>query len=101
MDSATEEVEVEGEAHQEVVALLEEVPVEVQEEEASSARKEAQKRLSYVCRLSSIRQELRACTGTTQASGSLRCSWKRRHAGNKEPHARGVSLRRKENLSGI
>ena len=55
MDSATEEVGVEGEEHREVVALLEEVPVEVQEEEASSVQKEAQKPSSYVYRLSPTR----------------------------------------------
>ena len=72
MDSATEEVEVEGEEHQEVVALLGEAAAGVQEEEASLVRKEAQKPLSYVCRLSTIKQELRSHAGTTQASGSLR-----------------------------
>ena len=46
MDSATEEVEVEGEEHQEVVVPLEEVAAAVQEEEASLVRKEAQKPLS-------------------------------------------------------
>ena len=43
VDSATEEVEAEGEELQEVVALLEEAAVEAQEEEASSVRKEAQR----------------------------------------------------------
>ncbi len=43
MDSATGEVEVAGEEHPEVVALLEEVAVEVREEEANLVRKEAQK----------------------------------------------------------
>ena len=43
MDSAIEEVEAEGEEHQEVVAPLEEVAVEVQEEEASLVRKEARR----------------------------------------------------------
>ena len=52
VDSATEEVEVEGEEHQEVAVPLEEAAVEVQEEEASSVRKEAQRPLSYVYRLS-------------------------------------------------
>ena len=51
VDSATEEVEVEGEEHPEVVAPLEEVSVEAQEEEASSVRREAQRQLSYVYRL--------------------------------------------------
>lgn len=45
-DSATEEVEVEGEEHQGVVAPLEEAAVEVQEEEAHLAQKAAQKPLS-------------------------------------------------------
>ncbi|KAL9074461.1 MAG: hypothetical protein Q9161_002249 [Pseudevernia consocians] len=47
VDSATEEVEVEGEEHQEVAVPLEEAAVEVQEEEASSVRKEAQRPLSH------------------------------------------------------
>ena len=65
VDSATEEVEVEGEEHQEVVAPLEEAAVEGQEEEANSARKEAQRPLSYVHRLSPLGQELRNYTGAT------------------------------------
>ena len=65
MDLATEEAEVEDEEHQEVVAPQEEADVGVQEEEASLVRKEAQKPLSYVCRLSTIRQELRSHAGTT------------------------------------
>lgn len=64
-ESATEEVEVEGEEHLEVVAPLEEAAVEVQEEEASLARKEAQRPSSYVYRLSPRRKELRDYTGTT------------------------------------
>lgn len=51
VDLATEEVEVEGEEHPEVVAPLEEVSVEAQEEEASSVRREAQRLLSYVYKL--------------------------------------------------
>ena len=52
MVSATEEVEVEDEEHQEVVAPLEEAPVEVQEVAASSVRKEAQEPSLYVYMLS-------------------------------------------------
>lgn len=52
MDLATEEAEVEAEEHREAVAPLEEVDAEVQEEEANLVRKEAQRPLSYVCRLS-------------------------------------------------
>ena len=65
VDSAIEGVEVEGEGRQEVVVPLEEAAVEVQEEEASSVRKGAQKLSSYVHRLSPIRRELRGYTGTT------------------------------------
>lgn len=65
VDSATEEVEVEGEELPEVVAPLEEAAVEVQEEEANSVQKEAQKPSSYVHTLSLGRQELRHYTGTT------------------------------------
>ena len=65
VDSATEEVEVEGGEHQEVVVHPEEVAVEVREEEANSAQREAQRLSSYVCRLSLEKQELRDSTGTT------------------------------------
>ena len=51
VDLATEEAGVEGEEHPEVVAPLEEVFVEVQEEEANSVRREAQRPSSYVYRL--------------------------------------------------
>ena len=56
---------MEDEERQEVVAPQEEAAVGVREEEASLVRKEAQKPLSYVCRLSTIRQELRSHAGTT------------------------------------
>lgn len=65
VDSATEEAEVEGEEHQEVVARPEEAPAGVQEEEASSVRKEGQKLSSYVHWLSPRGRELRGHTGTT------------------------------------
>ena len=57
MDSATEEVEVEGEERPEVVAPLEEVFVEVQEVEASSMRREGQRPLSYVYGLSPLKDK--------------------------------------------
>lgn len=65
VDSATEEVEVEGGEHQEVVVHPEAVAVEAREEEANSAQREAQRPSSYVYRLSPGRQELRDYTGTT------------------------------------
>lgn len=65
MDSATEEVEVEGEEHQEVVAPLEEAAVEVQGEEANPVPKEAQRPSSYVYSVLPIREELKGYTGTT------------------------------------
>lgn len=43
VDSATEEVEVEGEEHQEVVVHREVAAVEAREEEANSAQREAQR----------------------------------------------------------
>lgn len=43
VDSATEEVEVEGEEHQEVVVRPEAVVVEAREEEANSVQREAQR----------------------------------------------------------
>ena len=51
-DLATEEAGVEAEEHREAVAPPEEADAEVQEEEANLVRKEAQRPLSYVCRLS-------------------------------------------------
>lgn len=65
MDLATAEAEVEDEEHPEVVAPQGEVAEEVQEEEASSVRKEAQKPLSYVCRLFVHNTGLKNYTGTT------------------------------------
>ena len=118
VELATEEVEAGEGEHQEVVAHLEEAAAEVQEEGASSVRKEAQRPSSYVYRLWPRRRELTDYTGTAQASGSLRCAWKRRHvsisdfidcalgltlyqACDTQLYSWGKCLRREEDISGV